>query len=287
MLSLLIHGLIVGALAAVPFELKNMPEPPTIAVTLVEPASSPAEPSPAQPPYIQPVRKPVPSPIKPVTVAPTDVPDSVSSPDEPTLSSEEILVPPSLSAKVMPPPVSRLLPTMAGPERETLLKDPTGKSISISQARAREGATPAPEYPLVAREAGWEGAAVLAVETVGGVASNSLSLMTDAVHNLSDELALAFLLLAYTLRAGLSSHFLRSANIFNSVGLLVISGVLVWQAIERLIHPQPVLGLVPIVAGLIAAAGNWGVARALREASKEDVAIRLAYVHNLGDTLVP
>ena len=128
--------------------------------------------------------------------------------------------------------------------------------------------------------------AVLAVETVGGVESNSLSLMTDAVHNLSDELALAFLLLAYTLRAGLSSHFLRSANIFNSVGLLVISGVLVWQAIERLIHPQPVLGLVPIVAGLFAAAGNWGVARALREASKEDVAIRLAYVHNLGDVLV-
>ncbi len=32
--------------------------------------------------------------------------------------------------------------------------------------------------------------------------------------------------------------------------------------------------------------GNWGVARVLREPSKEDVAIRLAYVHNLGDTLV-
>jgi Co/Zn/Cd efflux system component len=32
--------------------------------------------------------------------------------------------------------------------------------------------------------------------------------------------------------------------------------------------------------------GNWGVARVLREPSKEDVAIRLAYVHNLGDTFV-
>jgi cobalt-zinc-cadmium efflux system protein len=128
--------------------------------------------------------------------------------------------------------------------------------------------------------------AVLAVEAVGGVESNSLSLITDAVHNFSDELALGFLLLAYTLRAGLSSHFLRTANVFNSVGLLVISGVLAWQAIERLIHPQPVLGLVPIVAGLIAAAGNWGVARALLEPSKEDMAIRLAYVHNLGDVLV-
>ncbi|HET8564683.1 MAG TPA: cation transporter [Candidatus Binatia bacterium] len=45
-------------------------------------------------------------------------------------------------------------------------------------------------------------------------------------------------------------------------------------------------GVVPIVAGLIGAAGNWAVARVLRGPSKEDVAIRLAYVHNLGDTLV-
>jgi len=46
------------------------------------------------------------------------------------------------------------------------------------------------------------------------------------------------------------------------------------------------LGVVPIVAGLIGAIGNWGVARVLRESNKEDAAIRLAYVHNLGDTLV-
>lgn len=128
--------------------------------------------------------------------------------------------------------------------------------------------------------------AVLVIETAGGVGANSLSLITDAVHNLSDEVALAFLLLAYSLRVGLSSHFLRSANLFNSIGLFTISGLLVWQAIERLLHPQPVLSIVPIVAGLLAAVGNWFVARALREASKEDLAIRLAYVHNLGDTLV-
>ena len=128
--------------------------------------------------------------------------------------------------------------------------------------------------------------AVLGLETVGGLEANSLSLITDAIHNLSDELALGFLFLAYLLRSGLSSHFLRSANLCNSVGLLLISGLLVWQAIERLIHPQPVLGLIPIVIGLLAAAGNWGVAKALQEPSKQDVAIRLAYVHNLGDVLV-
>jgi cobalt-zinc-cadmium efflux system protein len=128
--------------------------------------------------------------------------------------------------------------------------------------------------------------AVLVVETMGTFEANSLSLATDAIHNLSDETGLAFLLLAYTLRTGLSSHFLRTANLFNSLGLLLISGVVVWQAFDRLFHPHPVLGIVPIVAGLLAAAGNWGVARALRAPSKEDVAIRLAYVHNLGDVLV-
>jgi cobalt-zinc-cadmium efflux system protein len=128
--------------------------------------------------------------------------------------------------------------------------------------------------------------AVLAVETLGTFEANSLSLATDAIHNLSDETGLAFLLLAYTLRTGLSSHFLRTANVFNSLGLLLISGLVVWQAAERLFHPQLVLGVVPIIAGLLAAAGNWGVAKSLREPSKEDVAIRLAYVHNLGDVLV-
>jgi cobalt-zinc-cadmium efflux system protein len=128
--------------------------------------------------------------------------------------------------------------------------------------------------------------AVLAVETMGTFEANSLTLATDAIHNLSDETGLAFLLLAYTLRTGLSSHFLRTANLFNSLGLLVISGLVVWHALDRFVHPQPVLGIVPIVAGVLAAAGNWGVARALRAPSKEDVAIRLAYVHNLGDILV-
>jgi cobalt-zinc-cadmium efflux system protein len=127
--------------------------------------------------------------------------------------------------------------------------------------------------------------AVLAVETLGTFEANSLSLATDAIHNLSDETGLAFLLLAYTLRTGLSSRFLRTANVFNSLGLLIISGLVVWQAVDRLYHPQLVMGIVPIVAGLLAAAGNWGVARSLREPSKEDVAIRLAYVHNLGDVL--
>ncbi|TMA09435.1 MAG: cation transporter [Deltaproteobacteria bacterium] len=127
---------------------------------------------------------------------------------------------------------------------------------------------------------------VLVVEIIGGIGANSFSLIMDGIHNVSDEVALVFLVLAYTFRAGLSGKLLRSANLFNSIGLLVICAPLVWRVVERLSHPIEVLGVVPIVAGLIGAIGNWGVARVLRESSKEDAAIRLAYVHNLGDTLV-
>ncbi len=127
---------------------------------------------------------------------------------------------------------------------------------------------------------------VLIVEIATGIGSNSFSLIMDGIHNLSDEVALVLLVLAYSLRTGLSGKLLRYANLFNSVGLLVISVFLILRVVERLSHPVEVFGLVPIVAGLIGALANWGVARVLREPSKEDIAIRLAYVHNLSDTLV-
>jgi len=127
--------------------------------------------------------------------------------------------------------------------------------------------------------------AVLVVEIAAGIGSNSFSLIMDGVHNLSDEVALVLLVLAYSLRAGLSGKLLRYANLFNSIGLLAICAFLVWRVVERLASPVQVPGMVPIVAGLIGALANWGVARVLRESSTEDAAIRLAYVHNLGDTL--
>jgi hypothetical protein len=41
----------------------------------------------------------------------------------------------------------------------------------------------------------------------------------------------------------------------------LVSGLLLWQAVERILHPAPVVGAVAIVVGLLAAAANWGVAR--------------------------
>jgi cobalt-zinc-cadmium efflux system protein len=127
---------------------------------------------------------------------------------------------------------------------------------------------------------------IFVAEAIAGLQSESLSLIMDSVHNLSDEVALVFLYLAFVLSQGVSRNLVRSANFFNSVGIVAVSGLLVWQATDRLVHPSPVLGTVPIVVGLCAAAANWGVASLLLGPSRNNPAIRLAYLHNMGDVLV-
>ena len=128
--------------------------------------------------------------------------------------------------------------------------------------------------------------AIFVVEAVAGFQADSLSLLMDSVHNLSDEMALVFLYLAFVLPHGVTRHLLRSANVFNSVGLVLVSAVLLWQAVERMLHPAPVVGSVAIAVGLFAAAANWGVARLLLAPSRRNAAIRLAYIHNIGDVYV-
>ena len=128
--------------------------------------------------------------------------------------------------------------------------------------------------------------AIFVVEAVAGFKADSLSLIMDSVHNLSDEMALVFLYLAFVLPHGVSRHLLRTANVFNSVGLMLVSALLLWQAAERILHPAPVVGSVAVVVGLLAAAANWGVARLLLAPSRNNAAIRLAYIHNIGDVYV-
>lgn len=127
---------------------------------------------------------------------------------------------------------------------------------------------------------------IFAVEAIAGYQAGSLALLMDSVHNLSDEMALVFLYLAFILSLGVSRNLLRSANVFNSVGLIAVSALLLWQTIERVLHPMPINGAVPIIVGLAAAAANWIVARLLLKPARNNAAIRLAYIHNLGDVWV-
>ena len=127
---------------------------------------------------------------------------------------------------------------------------------------------------------------ICCIEALAGYQAHSLSLLMDSIHNLSDELALGCLCLAYLLPLRLSRHLQRSANLLNSVGLIAVSGLMVWQAMDRLISPTAVVGYFPLVVGMLAAGGNGGVAWLLRAIQDQNPAIRLAYLHNLGDVSV-
>jgi len=138
--------------------------------------------------------------------------------------------------------------------------------------------------PLVAAAA--LNTAIFAVEGIAGLHGHSLSLVADAAHNFSDELALVCLTLAYIVPVGMSRNFQRSANLLNSVGLLVVCAMIAGQAFDRALNPAPVSGLLPIVVGVLSAAANGGVAHMLGRVRHMSAAIRLAYLHNLGDVYV-
>jgi cobalt-zinc-cadmium efflux system protein len=128
--------------------------------------------------------------------------------------------------------------------------------------------------------------AIVVVEIGAGFASRSLSLLTDGIHNLSDELALVCLYAAFFLPGWLGLQSQRAANLLNSLGLVTVSGLVMWEALNRLRHPVPVLGLVPLAVGLASAAANAGVARLLRDPGRQSATVRLAYLHNKGDVAV-
>lgn len=67
---------------------------------------------------------------------------------------------------------------------------------------------------------------------------------------------------------------------------MALSAVLVWQSLDRVLHPVPVVGWLPVSVGAAAALGNWGVARILRDWQHRSAAIRLAYLHNVGDIYI-
>jgi divalent metal cation (Fe/Co/Zn/Cd) transporter len=101
--------------------------------------------------------------------------------------------------------------------------------------------------------------AVFGLELWDGLRADSLALVMDAVHNFSDELALICSWLAYLLTFKISWGLQRIANLLNSLGLVAISAVLVWQAIDRILHPRPLIGWIPVsvVLSQLSETGVW------------------------------
>ena len=131
------------------------------------------------------------------------------------------------------------------------------------------------------------------VEAIFGILSNSVALLADAGHNVGDVLALAVAWLASELvkRAPTArfSYGLRGSSIlaalFNAVFLLVIVGAISWEAIRRLLAPQPVAGETVMIVAAVGIAVN-AVTAWMFAGGKGEINVRGAFVHMASDALV-
>ncbi len=136
--------------------------------------------------------------------------------------------------------------------------------------------------------------AFVIAEVVVGLSSHSLSLLTDAGHNLSDVASLALALLAFKLSGAAKSSlytygYKRSTiivSLLNAIILLASVVIIVYEAINRFIHPEPIAGgLIAWVAfaGILI---NGATAWLFMQDKEKDLNIKGAYLHMAVDALV-
>jgi cobalt-zinc-cadmium efflux system protein len=133
--------------------------------------------------------------------------------------------------------------------------------------------------------------AFVAIEAGYGYASNSLALIADAGHNLSDVLGLVVAWVAATLAkrppSPRFSYGLRSSSImaalFNAIFLLIAVGMIAWEAIQRFADPQPVAGVTVMVVAAIGVLINGFTAFLFMSGRKGDINIKGAYLHMAAD----
>src|SRR4029079_13261035 len=134
----------------------------------------------------------------------------------------------------------------------------------------------------------------VAVETVYGFLANSMSLLADAGHNLSDVLGLvvawAGAVMAKRAASPRFTYGLKKAPILaalaNSLFLLVAVGAIGAEAIRRLFHPSSSDGETVIAVAAIGIAINGVTAMLFARGRERDINIRGAYLHMASDAAV-
>jgi cobalt-zinc-cadmium efflux system protein len=135
--------------------------------------------------------------------------------------------------------------------------------------------------------------ALTVVQVIGGIASGSLSLLADALHNLSDAGALLIALVARRIGRRPADHVqtfgYRRAElvgaVINATTLNVVGLYLLYEAAYRLVNPTPVMGWTVIVVAAVALAVDLVTAALTYRLSKGSLNVRAAFVHNVIDAL--
>lgn len=130
-----------------------------------------------------------------------------------------------------------------------------------------------------------------AIQVVGGIYAHSIALISDAAHNFSDFMAVLIAYIANRIgRRGASEGFTfgyRRAEILaaalNVMLLFGVSVFLVYEAFQRILHPEPVVAKLVIAVAGVGILGNGISAWLLHKDSGHNLNVRGAFLHMLGD----
>lgn len=134
---------------------------------------------------------------------------------------------------------------------------------------------------------------ITVAELIGGIYSGSLSLLSDALHNFSDGIAIVISYIAMKI-AGKEKDEQKTfgykrttilAALLNSIVLIAISIFLFKEAYIKFINPQPINGMVVIWVALLGLIANFIGVLLLQKGSQGDMNIKSSYLHLLSDAL--
>lgn len=131
------------------------------------------------------------------------------------------------------------------------------------------------------------------VEVVGGILSNSIALLSDALHNLSDGIAVFLAFLANKVSnkqpTPQQTFGLKRVEILTAlVNGIILSGVciyLLFEAYNRLLNPKPINGLLMLIVASVGLLANFMAMTLLKNDKNHNLNVKAAYLHLLGDTL--
>lgn len=134
---------------------------------------------------------------------------------------------------------------------------------------------------------------ITAAEIIGGIMSGSLALLSDAFHNFSDVVSMIISYIAILVgkkskNAGKTYGYKRAeilAALFNVTALFVVCGYIIYEAIQRFSHPEPIKSGLMIAVAFVGLLGNGISVLLLFKNAKENINIRSAFLHLLGDTV--
>ena len=130
-------------------------------------------------------------------------------------------------------------------------------------------------------------------QAIGGIISGSMALLSDAAHNFSDVLSMVISYLANRLARREATEkqtfgFRRSeilAALINSATLIIISVIILFEAVQRLINPVPVSANTVIYLAIAGILANGISVLFIRRDSHENMNMRSVYLHLFGDML--